>query len=298
MSTRFPASIVAATDFSACSGVALTHAIRLAQRTGAALHVVHIIDTHVVTDMQAVSPLQQSIQDGLMQQAQRAWKAFAANIPGAAELPLEVSINNRAVGIIRRAAQDNADLIVLGAFGDRKPDVGFGSVASACVRKSGCDVLLVRESQKGPFATVLAAVDFSDTSRRALERAATIAKQEHAHLHVVHIYQNPWHALAYGEGLIVISAEDEARLRSDMQGVLTRFAQPVLDAAGVNAKLECIEDLGHRHGIAGIARKLGAQLVVLGTRGRSNLRDIFLGSTAERTLAEAHCSVLAVKHAE
>ncbi|MBM4361664.1 MAG: universal stress protein, partial [Deltaproteobacteria bacterium] len=37
-----------------------------------------------------------------------------------------------------------------------------------------------------------------------------------------------------------------------------------------------------------------ADLVVLGTRGRTNLRDLFLGSTAERVVRECPCSVLAV----
>jgi nucleotide-binding universal stress UspA family protein len=43
---------------------------------------------------------------------------------------------------------------------------------------------------------------------------------------------------------------------------------------------------------------LGAELVVMGTRGRTNLRDMLLGSTAERTIAEARCSVLAVRPAD
>jgi universal stress protein E len=292
---RFPSSIVVATDFSACSGVALSHALRIAQRSGAALHVVHMIDTHVVSDMQAASPLRQSIQEGLEAQARQAWKRFAAGIPGASELAIEIGITNRSVGIVERAKQDGADLIVLGAFGDRRPDVGFGTVASACVRRSACDVMLVRDTQRGPFTRVLAAVDFSATSRIALERAAEMARGDGAELHVVHIYQNPWQGLVYGEAMIIVSPEDEAQIQRDMEARLSRFAQPVLDAAGMHATLACVQELGHRHGIAGVARSMGAQLVVLGTRGRSNLRDVFLGSTAERTLAEAHCSVLAVK---
>jgi nucleotide-binding universal stress UspA family protein len=40
-----------------------------------------------------------------------------------------------------------------------------------------------------------------------------------------------------------------------------------------------------------------ADLVVLGTRGEHSLRDLLLGSTAEKALAAAGCSVLAVKPA-
>jgi nucleotide-binding universal stress UspA family protein len=202
------------------------------------------------------------------------------------------------LGILGRAKEDKADLLVLGAFGDRKPDVGFGSVAGACVRKAHCDVLLVREFQEGPFKTILAAVDFSPTSARALARAAQIASKEGAKLHVVHIYQSPWQQVALGETLIAIPPEDEVRYRTDLERQLTTFASPILVQQGTTGALACMEDLGHRHGIAGIARMLGAELVVMGTRGRTNLRDMLLGSTAERTIAEARCSVLAVRPAD
>jgi len=43
---------------------------------------------------------------------------------------------------------------------------------------------------------------------------------------------------------------------------------------------------------------LGADLVVIGTRGRANLRDLLLGSTAEKLLRELNTSVLAVKPAD
>jgi nucleotide-binding universal stress UspA family protein len=43
---------------------------------------------------------------------------------------------------------------------------------------------------------------------------------------------------------------------------------------------------------------MGADLIVLGTRGHTNLRDVLLGSTAERALSESTCSILAVKPAD
>jgi len=52
---------------------------------------------------------------------------------------------------------------------------------------------------------------------------------------------------------------------------------------------------GHGRGITEFARQVGADLVVLGTRGRTNLRDLLLGSTAERVVRDAPCSILTVK---
>jgi universal stress protein E len=51
----------------------------------------------------------------------------------------------------------------------------------------------------------------------------------------------------------------------------------------------------HGHGIAEYARRMHANLLVLGTKGRSNLRYVLLGSTVERLLREIPCSALVVR---
>jgi hypothetical protein len=51
----------------------------------------------------------------------------------------------------------------------------------------------------------------------------------------------------------------------------------------------------HGAGIAEYARRLGVDLVVLGTKGRTNLKYVLLSSTVERLLKEIACSVLVVR---
>ena len=58
---------------------------------------------------------------------------------------------------------------------------------------------------------------------------------------------------------------------------------------------DAIDRQNHGRGIIEYAREHHADLVVLGTRGRSNLRYVLLGSTAERVIREMECSILAVK---
>lgn len=158
-------SIVVGVDFTPCSASALVQAIRIAAWSGASVHPVHVIDTLVVIELEeALAPVQQGVRDGLVRDAAAAWLDFAKGVVGAGTLPIEVSINNRIVGILRRAHDDRADLVVLGAYGDRPVDVGVGTVATACVRKSMTDVLLVREGRSGAFRTIVVGVDFSDTS--------------------------------------------------------------------------------------------------------------------------------------
>ena len=55
------------------------------------------------------------------------------------------------------------------------------------------------------------------------------------------------------------------------------------------------EAANHGHGIAEYARRVHADLLVLGTKGRSNLAYVLLGSTVERLLREIPCSTLVVR---
>jgi nucleotide-binding universal stress UspA family protein len=56
-----------------------------------------------------------------------------------------------------------------------------------------------------------------------------------------------------------------------------------------------VEEAYHGHGIAEYIRRVGDDLVVLGTKGRSNLGYVLLGSTVERLLREIPCSALVVR---
>lgn len=295
--TRQYASVVVGTDFTPCSAVAVSQAARIAAWSGAPLHVVHVIDTTVVVELESVlSAYQQGIRDGLTKDAEKAWVEFAAKIPGAAGLPIRVSINNRIVGILNQARKHKADLLVMGAFGDRRPDVGFGTVATSCVRKSMTDVLLIRDTQPGPFRCVLAAVDFSETSARALARAALVAAQDGAELHVLHVFAAPWHRLHYRAPEPMAPPHLQKQYRDALERRLADFVLPIAEAhRDLRLRTVCYDYGGHRSGIVEYAKSVSADLIVLGTRGRTNLRDILLGSTAEKALDESPCSVLAVK---
>ncbi len=294
-------SLVVGVDFTPCSAVALGQAIRIAGwSAGSSIHVVHVIDTLVVIEAQdTLKTVEQEIGEGLLADGQAAWASFAASVDGAAALPVQIAINNRVFGILKVARERRADLLVLGAFGERKADVGVGTVATGCVRHGGADVLLVRDTQPGPFRTVVVAVDFSDTSRRALERAAFVAAREGAELHVLHVVQALRQRLRFTARAAEAAAQQQEQYRGVLAQRLADFAGPVVEQhAGLRARHELFDHSGHRSGIIEYAEKAGADLIVLGTRGRTNLRDIFLGSTAEKALGESRCSILAVKPAD
>jgi nucleotide-binding universal stress UspA family protein len=308
--------IAVGTDFSSCAGVAIEQAVRLGG--AASVRVVHVIDTIVeVAADSAMSAFVQSIREGLIAEATDAWKASAAKIGGAAaNLPCQVLVTNRIVGVLGFVRSCGADLLVLGAYGDRRPDVGFGTVATACVRKSMTDVLLVRERQRGAFTNVVVGVDFSATSARALARAGQIAARDGATLHVVHVLSAPWRrwaerALAAPAGTLVPPHVLAAHRQEATERLEAWRASIAAEFAGLQTVAACLDEWdaqlgagsvsggggGHRSSLTGYGVRARADLMVLGTRGRTNLRDVLLGSTAEKVLAESPCSVLAVKPA-
>jgi nucleotide-binding universal stress UspA family protein len=290
-------SIVVGVDFSLPSATALKQGIRMAQQHQAGLHVVHVIDTLVVMDLEkAMDPYQQSIADALVRDARKAWESFRVAIPGADKAGFEVEIDNRLAAIVRQVTKHSADLLILGTHGEFEPDCGTGPLATSCVRSAPCEVLLVRGPHVGPFTTIVVGVDFSETSRRALAAAARVAARDGAKLHVLHVFRPPWNALRFRSDASTIAPAEQEKYRDQLRAQLEQFCQPLSQQMGdLKPIIEVVEHRRYGTGISEFATSFGADLVVVGNRGRSNLRYVLLGSTAERVVRQTPCSILAVK---
>jgi nucleotide-binding universal stress UspA family protein len=286
--------ILVGVDFSPCSATALRQAMRVAKWNQSGIKVVHVLETLMVVDIQeAMSVMQEDIVNMLMEDAKQGWQDFAAGIPGASALPFEVEINSAVAGLTRRAGEEGVGLLVIGTHG---PEVkkAVGPVATGCVRRAPSDVLLVQDPHAKAYTTVIACVDFSDTSRRAVEQAAAVAARDSATLYVIHAYSTPWRKSTLKRSSS--AADLDVRFRDMMLARLEEFCKPLgAEMTYLKPRYQLVEHDTHAHGIGQFARQIGADLVVLGKRGRTNLRDVFLGSTAERVLRDAPCSILAVR---
>lgn len=291
------ASIVVGIDFNPSSAVALQEALRIARFNSAVVRAVHVIDTLVAFELEeALSEFQKDVRNGLIDDATQAWNTFSAGIEGATNVPIDIRIDNRVRGILAAAKDASADLLVLGAFGVRVPDAGFGTVATACVRHANTEVLLVRDTHSGKFKTVVACVDFSPASLIALHQAALVAMQDDAALHVLHVFDAPWHHLHYRAPTPEAEPSFQRQYLDGLERRLATFASELgREISFLKPHFELFDCRGHRWGITEYAAKVGADLLVLGTRGRSNIRDVLMGTTAEKVLRGSTCSVLAVK---
>jgi universal stress protein A len=138
------------------------------------------------------------------------------------------------------------------------------------------------------------ATDFSRASTAALKRAVTMAKADRAQLIVVHVMTPPSLALP-GDGYISPSLyeELEASARADAQKRLNAIVAGAQKAGARVAGL-LLEGVPHER-VARAVRAKKADLLVIGTHGRTGLAKFFLGSVASRLVASAPCPVLTVR---
>lgn len=140
---------------------------------------------------------------------------------------------------------------------------------------------------------IVAATDFSAFSERAVQRAARIAKQHQAEMHLLHVVR----PLDLYPGLTLTPDEfghSDQDLQQAEQTRLDVLAAALSKQFGI--RIHPVTRLGRAHTeIAAYAQEVSADLMVSGSRGESTLMDLFLGSTASRLLRVAACPVLIVK---
>jgi nucleotide-binding universal stress UspA family protein len=140
---------------------------------------------------------------------------------------------------------------------------------------------------------ILHPTDFSKASSAAYKRAVDMAKGNRAELLLVHVLTTavPWVADGYVSPQVY---EDMANAtRASGQKHLTALVRKA-KRAGVRAKGLLLDGVPHER-IVQAARSRKADLVVIGTHGRTGFAKLFLGSVASRVLAMASCPVLTVR---
>jgi nucleotide-binding universal stress UspA family protein len=137
---------------------------------------------------------------------------------------------------------------------------------------------------------ILVPLDFSPASMLALDYAVSLAKQFRAAIHLVHVHPPDEAASMPGAGhLLLQSAEAIERLNEELAGIHRKHV-PTFYPESCHVR-------GGRpyQEIIGLAREINADLIVISTRGHSDLRHLLLGSTTERVVRFAPCPVLAVR---
>lgn len=289
-------NILVAIDYSPSSINALHEAVRMATVRNLRLICVHILDAEVLGDFhQNMS----SAAAEIFVAAQEKFKNFIKdNVNATCQIDALVKIGNPYVEIMRMIKDHQPETLVLGSHGTRT--IYFeqiGGLASRCIRQAPVEVFLIRDAQNKPFHSIGACIDFSENSIRAAHRAAEIALQDGAKLQLLHVYRSPSYI---DTGLGWLSPAFPKRDTDEVKKEKETELQKLCDELAAKYGLENISILiTHAHnivsGLFDILKSIDADLVVLGTRGRTGLKGIFLGTTAESIIQTTPCSVLAVK---
>jgi universal stress protein A len=137
---------------------------------------------------------------------------------------------------------------------------------------------------------ILVPTDFSETADRALATAIELGRSLGAEVHVVHVFSPV---------VMLPPPLDMISLPSLLPNVLPKMEEALearaarVREAGLTGTVELIEGTPPVE-IVRHATKVGAELIVVGTHGRSGLAHAVLGSVAERVLHRATCPVLVV----
>ena len=144
-----------------------------------------------------------------------------------------------------------------------------------------------------PLRNILLATDFSTASRLAFRRATEMALANEAALWIVHVAPQPGPMSPDGYVLPRIYEEMELAIRTDAQkrlrSMLTRTRK-----LGVRGRALLLKGVAHE-AIVKAARAHRADMIVVGTHGRTGLARFFVGSVAARVVAVASCPVLTVR---
>lgn len=143
------------------------------------------------------------------------------------------------------------------------------------------------------YQKILVPVDGSTTSECALQEAIRLAQQQRAQLELVHVFED---VLYWVDESYINYAELQETIRASSEKILTQ-AQALVQQAGLTAETKLLEAKSQR--IANIlvaeAERWQAELIVIGTHGRTGFSRLVLGSVAEGVVRTASMPVLLVR---
>ncbi|MEZ5738598.1 MAG: universal stress protein [Burkholderiaceae bacterium] len=282
-------SILVATDFSERSDRALRRATMLAKQTGATIALVHVIDDDqpywiIETERKASARL-------LGEQA-----TTLRDMDGVT-CEAHVVVAAPFAGIVKATQTTAADLLVVGPHRRQVLlDVFIGTTAERTIRSVDCPVLMVNAPPVGAYQQMLLTTDLSPASGSAISTFASLGIAGRADLALLYVFHDP--ALGLSRAHTMLKDDENPAYRKALDTARR-------DLAGFVAALDRKPDVPMRqilrhentrpaHEIQNAAREAAADLIVIGTQGRSGLRRLVLGSVAEEVLRDGRQDVLVI----
>jgi nucleotide-binding universal stress UspA family protein len=283
-----PRALLLATDLSARSDRALDRAVSLAAGWKSNLTVLHVLE-EAALPLEPLNPLPS------WRRPPEPLDMVRSNILTdlgelAATANVLVDEGDIVDSIMRVAHAEKSDLIVIGvARNELLGKLMLGRTVDRLLRRSAVPLLVVKERPRRAYRHIVVATDFSESSRHALVAAMNFFPDET--LTVFHAYDPPMSGLM----------DDAAAYRRDYRkiaeqecGAFLQDAKQFLNQRHRPPHL-LIEYGAPNHLLRDYAADKSADLVVVGTHGRSAIFDVLLGSVAKRILEDVPCDILVIR---
>ncbi|GAB5468003.1 MAG: universal stress protein [Rhodospirillales bacterium] len=249
---------------------------------------------------------EQDVEHEVLESFQRRLSALAKPIRDAGVETDEVVLQGVGfIEIVRQVLRGGHDLIMKRAGGRQEGrSVFFASTDLHLMRKCPCPVWIMNPSPKPRYRRILAAVDPDpqDPQRHALNRmildlATSLSQADESELQVVHAWRLEEEDTLRHSAFARVPKDRVAALIEEKRQESEGRLQTLL---GSYPDLKIGEQVQMLHGqarsvIPELAETLEVELIVMGTLGRTGVRGLIIGNTAESILNQVHCAVLAVK---
>ncbi len=274
------------------AAVGLKRCIALARRTGSSLHVIDL--TEPPPRWLVETRHQRHDQAERLRDRRALMERFVSNVRAdGVEVSVTARRGQRVVELVDEIRTVGLDLVVIVGARLRSSPVTAEAFLNRVVRKSPVPVLVLRPLEPGRSGTVIA-LDISvedDGSRALVESIAAQALRMTPDGHAVTIV----HVLELPDGFAPREPESVRLIESAVSRYRTKL-ESLADELDPSGRIEVVVRVGGAAAeIAGISRDLRAELVAIGTVGRSGPAGLLIGNTAEATLRGVACSVLTVK---
>jgi len=278
-------TILVATDFSDRSDRAIRRGVLLAKMFNASITLLHVIDDQ---QRRAIHAEQQAANELLVEQTRTIRELDGVNC-GA-----KIVLGDLFEGIVGATQEENIDLLVIGPHRRQAlRDVFVGTKAERIIRACDRPILMANGVPTGYYRSILIAVDQSECSANAIRVAQNLGLTETIATSIIHVFNAPALGLMVRTSSTLDQIKDYLADEEERSAAeLAKFLAP-LNLKPVQRILRH-GDVPAAHGILAAARDLSADLIVVGTHGRTGIAKALLGSVAEEVLRTSGNDVLVI----
>ncbi len=226
-------------------------------------------------------PLEEVIEDEILDLVERVFGEKKSSIH------VNVTWGGKLDALIRWVDAEQFNLVVLGK---KEKNNGTGVFSSKVIRLTDSDCLFVPENANTEFDSIALALDFSDYSEKVIRRGLNLSRNLSSKLVPIHVLKSGFQYFPY--------FKNQEKFQNNLRSKAEHDYKKIQKKTGLSDALIFVEDNGNHisKSLYETALNYGANLIVMGNKGKADEDDLLVGSVADRMItADRKIPVLIVK---